>query len=137
MLVGDANGADRIVQQYLADRQYQNVTVYCSGNRCRNNVGQWTTIAIAPPPGVHGGFDFYAAKDREMATHATHGLMLWDGESRGTLTNVKNLVRNNKPVVVYLSPAKSFVTLKTAADVDALLAQVIAPFAKHEVRRHA
>ena len=136
VLVGDANGADRIVQQYLADRRYRDVTVYCTGGRCRNNVGSWVTAAISPPAGVHGGADFYAVKDREMAANATHGLMLWDGESRGTLTNIKNLMRDRKPVVVYLSPSKTFLTIKTATDLDALLAQAT-PSARHEVRRHA
>lgn len=136
VLVGDANGADRIVQQYLADRHYRDVTVYCTGGRCRNNVGSWVTAAIAPPAGIHGGADFYAVKDREMAATATHGLMLWDGESRGTLTNIKNLVRDRKPVVVYFSPSKTFLTVKNAADLDALLAQAT-PTAGHEVRRQA
>ena len=136
VLVGDANGADRIVQQYLADCHYRDVTVYCTGGRCRNNVGQWLTAAIAPPAGVHGGAEFYAVKDREMAANATHGLMLWDGESRGTLTNIKNLARDRKPVVVYLRPGKTFLTIKTTADLDALLAQAAAALT-HEVRRHA
>ncbi len=136
VLVGDANGADRIVQQYLADRRYRDVTVYCTGERCRNNVGVWVTAAISPPAGVRGGADFYAVKDREMAANATHGLMLWDGESRGTLTNIKNLVRDRKPVVVYFSPSKTFLTIKTATDLDALLAQAT-PTAKPEIRRHA
>jgi hypothetical protein len=136
VLIGDANGADRIVQQYFADHHYRNVTVFCTGGRCRNNVGQWTTVAIAPPLGVHSGRDFYAVKDQEMAAKATHGLMLWDGESRGTFANIRNLVRDSKPVVVYLSPAKEFINVKTPADIDALLAQA-APAARNEVRRRA
>ena len=71
-----------------------------------------------------------------MAANATHGLMLWDGESRGTLTNIKNLVRDGKPVVVYFSPSKTFLTIKNATDLDALLAQA-SPTAGHEVRRQA
>jgi hypothetical protein len=136
VLVGDANGADRIVQQYLADRHYKDVTVFCAGDRCRNNVGEWPTVAVAPPAGVHGGFDFYAVKDREMAANATHGFMLWDGESRGTFTNINNLIRHDKPVVVYLSPSKTFVNIKTVADIDNLVAQA-APAATHEQRRRA
>ncbi len=122
VLVGDANGADKIVQKHFAEQRYSNVVVYCTGLKCRNNLGQWSVHPVAPPPNVHGGFDFYAAKDREMAADATHGLMLWDGESRGTFTNINNLVRERKPVVVYLGPTKSFVNIKTDSDIDALLA---------------
>lgn len=136
VLVGDANGADKAVQQYFADSQYPNVTVFCTGARCRNNVGAWTNVAIAPPAGVHSGFDFYAVKDREMATQATHGFMLWDGESRGTFANIRTLVRDGKSVVVYVSPSKSFVNVKSTADIDGLLAEATLSAAQ-EVRRHA
>lgn len=69
-------------------------------------------MAVAPPHGVHSGFEFYAVKDLEMASGATHGRILWDGESRGTFTNIENLVRAHR-AVVYLSPARTFVTVKT------------------------
>ena len=121
VLVGDANGADKIVQKHLADHRYADVVVYCTGMRCRNNVANWPTHPTPPPAGVHGGFEFYAAKDRAMASDATHGLMLWDGESRGTFTNINNLVSEGKPVVVYVGPSKSFMNVKTQSDIDALL----------------
>jgi hypothetical protein len=38
VLVGDANGADKAVQRYLAERNYQHVFVYCM-DVCRNNIG--------------------------------------------------------------------------------------------------
>jgi hypothetical protein len=79
ILVGDANGADKAVQQYFAERHYSDVTVFCSGDGCRNNVGNWKTRTIAPPDGARG-FQFHAAKDREMAREAEFGLMVWDGK---------------------------------------------------------
>lgn len=126
VLVGDANGADKAVQSFFSERDYRRVTVFCTGGRCRNNVGQWATMAVAPPSGVHSGYDFYAVKDREMASAATHGLMVWDGESRGTFANIRTLVAAQKPVVVYLSPDKSFSTIKSPADIEALLSRSVA-----------
>jgi hypothetical protein len=120
VLVGDANGADKAVQSFFAERNYRQVTVFWTGGRCRNNVGGWPVLAVAPPAGVHSGYDFYAVKDREMASVATHGLMVWDGESRGTFANIRTLVAAEKPVVVYLGPDQLFVTVKTGADLDAL-----------------
>jgi hypothetical protein len=38
ILIGDANGADKAVQQHYAERGYRNLVVYCM-DRCRNNVG--------------------------------------------------------------------------------------------------
>ena len=42
IFIGDANGADKAVQQHLASREYDHVVVYCM-DRCRNNIGGWAT----------------------------------------------------------------------------------------------
>ena len=39
ILIGDTPGVDTSVQEYLRDAAYQSVTVYCSGEIPRNNVG--------------------------------------------------------------------------------------------------
>ena len=49
VLVGDANGVDKAVQQYLVNRRYANVMVFCMEGGCRNNVGDWETRIVASP----------------------------------------------------------------------------------------
>ncbi len=120
ILVGDANGADKAAQKYLLDNRYQNVVVYCMAGNCRNNVGQWPAHEVTAPNGARG-FAYYSLKDQAMADDATHALMLWDGESKGTLNNVINLLRQSKPVVVYLAPKKVFQNLRSSADLQELL----------------
>jgi hypothetical protein len=122
ILVGDANGADKAVQSYLAERAYPNVLVHCMKAHCRNNVGNWPTHEVPAPKGARG-FDFYSAKDRVMADTAEYGLMLWDGKSKGTINNVVNLSRDGKPVVVYVAPKKQFLTVKAFDDLRGVLAQ--------------
>lgn len=120
ILVGDANGADKAVQRYLAEKDYRNVIVHCMGGNCRNNVGTWPTREVSAPKGARG-FAYYSLKDRAMVDIAEYGLMLWDGESKGTLNSVVNMVRQNKPVVVYLAPRKSFLNLRSDSDLADLL----------------
>ena len=73
ILVGDANGADKAVQRYLAaDKAYTNVLVHCMENHCRNNVGNWPICEVAAPRGARG-FDYYSLKDRAMAEAAEYG----------------------------------------------------------------
>ena len=120
ILVGDANGADKAVQRYLAENGYRNVIVHCMANNCRNNVAEWPTREIQPPKGARG-FTYYAAKDQAMVDDAAYGLMLWDGESKGTLNSVINMIRQEKPVVVYLAPKRTFQNLRSANDVMDLL----------------
>jgi hypothetical protein len=120
VLVGDANGVDKAVQRYLADKGYRDVVVHCMIRDCRNNVGEWPTHESEAPPGARG-FEYFATKDQAMVDAAGYGLMLWDGESKGTLNNVIKMVRQSKPVVVYLAPRQTFQNLLSPNDVTALL----------------
>ena len=91
-------------------------------DHCRNNVGNWPTREIATPRGARG-FDYYSLKDRAMAEAAEYGLMLWDGKSKGTINNVVTLSRRNKPVVVYVAPSKTFLTVRELDDLGDVLAK--------------
>lgn len=111
IIIGDANGADKAVQQYLHGKHYRNVEVFCSGESCRNNVGDWRTRNV-PVENRKRDAQFYSAKDRVMAQEATIGFMLWDGKSVGTLLNLFRLLRLNKKAVIYTTPEKKFQEFK-------------------------
>lgn len=123
ILVGDANGADKAVQRYLAEKHFRNVIVHCMAGNCRNNVAGWPTKEIVAAPGSRG-FAYYSTKDLAMVEDAEYGFMLWDGESKGTLNSVINMVHQNKMVVVYFAPKKKFQTLRSPSDVAQLLANL-------------
>jgi hypothetical protein len=119
VIVGDANGADKAVQSYLRNKNYDLVEVFCAGGDCRNNIGGWRTRNVAAEK--LRGSDFYAAKDRAMASEGSHGLMIWDGKSVGTLMNVLRLVEQDKIVVVYVTPTRKFVDIKSESDLQRFL----------------
>ena len=121
ILIGDANGADKAVQTYLAKQHYPNVTVYCM-EECRNNVGGWPTRHVEPPSKKKDS-SYYAAKDRVMFQEAQCGVMLWDAKSKGTLQNMLNLVGAGKRTLVYFAPTKDFQVLATEQDLHSLLAR--------------
>ena len=58
-----------------------------------------------------------------MAEAAQYGLMLWDGKSKGTINNVVSLSRQNKLVVVYVAPTRSFQTVRSFDDLKDVLAK--------------
>jgi hypothetical protein len=124
VIIGDANGVDKTVQKYLTAKHYNNVIVFCMEGRCRNNVGRWPTRAISASDPERKDFAYFATKDRAMVEEADYGLMLWDGQSRGTLTSIVDLVRKEKVVVVYISTNKSFYTLRQSADLATMLRHV-------------
>src|SRR5262249_20383947 len=115
VIVGDANGADKAVQKFLSEREYPWVTVFCSGNECRNNVGHWETRHIEAAKNAKG-FDYYAAKDRVMAREADYGLMIWDGKSAGTILNILRLLNAGKKAALINPTKKSATNLKTITD---------------------
>lgn len=114
VIVGDANGADKAVQRHLMEAEYSKVTVFCSGDQPRNNLGQWLTHPVTPPKAAKG-FQFYAAKDREMAREADLGLMIWDSKSAGTILNVLRLVRAGKVAVLINVSDKTTTNIKSEA----------------------
>ncbi|MBC6445223.1 MAG: hypothetical protein GDA50_07350 [Alphaproteobacteria bacterium GM202ARS2] len=120
VIVGDANGADRAFQGYLAEKGYQDVSVFCSGSSCRNNVGQWSVRSVQVDPKLKGRA-FYTQKDKEMAAEADYGFVIWDGKSEGSINNIFELLKKGKKAVVYLSRSKSFRNIKSAKDIEDLL----------------
>src|SRR5712692_1171667 len=111
ILVGDAPGADALVQRYLSDRSYQKVSVCHVGNAARNNLG-FDTIRVDGNKQVD--------KDAYMAEHADHGLAIWDGKSPGTAKNIARLettiIKPTSPVSARGQQARSDVLSHTASD---------------------
>jgi hypothetical protein len=120
VLIGDANGIDKAVQFFFAQEGYKNLVVYCMDGECRNNVGNWPLKAI-DSGGRKRDFAYFAMKDAQMSLDADYGFMIWDGESKGTLNNVLNMVQQGKSVLVYRSPSREFIQIKSTDDVVSIV----------------
>jgi predicted XRE-type DNA-binding protein len=120
VVVGDADGADTAIQKYLNDCGANNVTVYCSGATPRNNVADWPVHRVHSNARA-GSRAFFVAKDLEMARCSDYGLMVWDCQSTGTLSNVIELLTERKKSVVFVNKNKDFVTITDKASLDQLL----------------
>lgn len=121
VLVGDANGVDKAVQSFFAEEGYRNVVVYCMDGECRNNVGNWEIKSI-DSGGRKKDFAYYAMKDAQASLDADDGFMIWDGESKGTLNNVLNLIQQGKPALIYRSPSREFIQIRSTDDIVSLVA---------------
>lgn len=120
VLVGDCYGVDSSVQRFYANLGYDNVFVYASNGRARNNIGHWNIKSVSVPTEIRG-FDFYKQKDIAMAKEADYGFMIWDGESRGTLNNTINLIMQNKNVLLYLTTINKMLIVKTLDDLNRIV----------------
>ena len=101
-LIGDCRGADRLMQEYLSAKGYQNVTVYVSGAHTRHCIAGYPVRQINVPESI-AGFEFYRQKDIEMAKDCDAAVMLWDGKTRGTRCNIEDIQRMEKPYEVILT----------------------------------
>ena len=115
IVIGDAPGVDKSVQQYLDLKGYRGVEVFCSGARCRNNVGNWPTRQVTVNTSRRD-FDFYATKDLRMSEEASFGIMIWDGASAGTLMNVLRLIKQNKKAVIFEAQMNRFRELSNESE---------------------
>lgn len=116
VIVGDANGIDKSVQSYLNEKGYRNVEVFCMDIGCRNNIGNWHKRIISAPGVLRFSFDYYSTKDKAMASEADYGLMIWDGNSRGTIRNLIDLVKKNLPSIVYVDSEKKTYEVRSFED---------------------
>lgn len=90
ILIGDAYGIDKAIQEYLHKNDYQNVIVYYSGENIRNNIGNWKTKQISNPDHLTGRL-LYKLKDKAMGDDCDSALVFWDGRSKGTQQNMEYL----------------------------------------------
>jgi hypothetical protein len=123
IVVGDAEGADRSIQELLLELGATNATVYCSGAVPRNNVGNWPIYSVTTHH-AQGSRAFFTAKDVVMADVADYGLMIWDAKSTGTLSNVIELLKRKKKSVVFVNKDKSFINVTTVVQLEELLARM-------------
>ena len=116
VVVGDANGADASIQAELLAQSASDVTVFCTGDQPRNNLGDWPVhrVQSSAEPGTRA---YFTAKDIEMAERAQFGLMLWDAASTGTLSNVFELLSQGKKSVVFVNRETKFLNVKRGDDV--------------------
>ena len=99
-LVGDAPGIDKAFQDLLYSRNEKKVQVFTSVDQARNNVGNWTVRRV--DSGLKSkSHAMHSAKDREMTLLADLGIMVWDTQSAGTLSNVMDLVSQGKECHLY------------------------------------
>ncbi len=119
VIIGDANGIDKSIQRFFKDNNYDKVTIYCSGNKCRNNVGTWDVVNVIVNKSLTGR-EFYTVKDKKMSEVADCGFVIWDEHSLGSKNNIIELVKQQKPTLVYLSHQRKLVMVYNVYDVDLL-----------------
>ena len=104
IIVGDAPGIDRQVQDYLAKKNYDNVEVFSPGKEGARYLAKdsWKQTNVDKPDAEVGSKEWLAEKDKLMSKLADKGIAVTlDEGSTATRRNVDRLVDANKDVFVY------------------------------------
>jgi hypothetical protein len=117
-LVGEAQGTDAKFQEFLNFSEYSNVKVFYSGDYVRHNFGNWDVERVES--GIKTkSHAMHAAKDRNMTLLADTGLMIWDTSSAGTISNLVDLLQQEKPCQMYVAGEDSHLYyLKNLEDLE-------------------
>lgn len=102
IVVGDAPGVDRQVQDYLKNKKYKNVEIFGPGKQVRYSADpEWKTNAIDSKH-QEGSKEWLAEKDKVMSEMADRGLaVILDEGSKATRDNITRLLDKHKDVSVY------------------------------------
>ena len=108
IVVGDAPGIDRQVQDYLNKKKYKYVEVYGPGKKVRYSANsKWKTNAIDAPEFEEFSKEWLAKKDIAMSEVSKYGLaVILDEGSSATRRNIDRLIEQNKDVKVYQLSSK-------------------------------
>lgn len=138
ILIGDAKGVDKSIQEILKSNNYKNVIVYHVGETPRNKIdSEWSSkrieIDLMDEKLFRNGRYTRKAqmrKDLQMALDSDFGLVIWEDikknrfgnlqVSKGSLNNIFNLLLLNKKVGVYLQghSEKGIIKLNKVADFE-------------------
>lgn len=103
ILVGDAPGIDRQVQDFLNDHGYMDVEVYSPGKKVRYSANEkWNTNLVDVPGAEEGSGEWLRGKDEAMTNRADEGLaIILDEGAKATRNNVERLGNQNKKCDVF------------------------------------
>ena len=109
VLVGDASGIDCLIQNFFKDKDYDNITVYSIYPEPRNISSRKFRIeTINVSDDVKKERERQQFKDKQMSEDSDYSLIIWDGKSKGSFTNIIRALKLNKKIVVYLSKEQRF-----------------------------
>jgi len=97
ILIGDANGIDSLVQDFCKEKKYQLVTIYTIELFPRYKADSIFKVKkIDVPDNIKNKRQRQQQKDKQMTIDSDYSLIVWDGKSKGSYSNIIRAIENNK-----------------------------------------
>lgn len=100
--VGDADGIDKLTQNYFASKNYTNVIVCTIKEYPRNLSSKLFSIKkINYNKNDKNEREKQTSKDEFMTQASDYSFVIWDGKSKGSFSNIKRAIEANKKIKIY------------------------------------
>ena len=105
VLVGDADGVDRLVQEYLFNQNYFNVNVYTIFKNPRDLISKKFKVKTIDI-GNLSGRKAQEKKDEAMTEDSDYSFVIWNGKSKGSFNNILRALEYDIKLKVYYTREK-------------------------------
>lgn len=131
ILVGDADGIDYKIQEYCKDKKYFKLTIYFVGDKPRkiattkftakqiekdSNEIEYVPIEKENSNKKPSEREKQWIKDKAMIDDCDYGLIIWNGESKGSYKNLLYMIDSKKKFHLYIDGKK--IENKTKEDIE-------------------
>jgi hypothetical protein len=109
ILVGDADGIDKLIQDYCLSENYTNLTVFSISAIPRYKASnQFSFKHIFPDKNIKSERERQQEKDKAMTYDSEFTFVIWDGKSQGSYANIIRALEDNKKIKIYNNSSQSF-----------------------------
>lgn len=113
VLVGDADGIDKKIQDYFRKNNYENICVYSIYSPPRNlSSPTFRKKIIKVTEDLKKERERQTLKDKAMTEDSDYSLVVWDGKSKGSHKNILRALDLEKKVKIYLTYKNQFIEQK-------------------------
>jgi len=119
IFVGDAPGIDTLIQDLCNKNNYFNVLIYTITSSPRyiaNQRFQFKHIFVEQE--IKKERERQGYKDRAMTDDSDYSLVVWDGSSKGSYSNILRSLEQKKPVKVYYNSIQSYIPTEEISELD-------------------
>ncbi len=109
ILIGDASGIDSLVQDFCKENHYFNLTIYTIELFPRYKADErFNVVKVNVSNDIKKDRQKQQEKDKRMTLDSDYSLVIWDGKSKGSYSNIIRAIDNHQKAKVYLTEINDF-----------------------------
>lgn len=128
IILSDDYGYEVLLQNFLSLKKYKNIKIYTNNKIAKNNIDGWEiqscdkTLNEDKKSNFHkSNYNYHSFKriidkEKQLVQDCHYGLISFDGADKNTYKVMINLLKHEKPIIVYLHFKKKFFLFEKLKD---------------------